>query len=581
VSQLLDDFSNIAKEYQNKVGINSMKLYINEATKIPLLSTSDEKKLTTEIAQQQRTWRAEILQSPLIQRKLYDALYQVCYKDEKIFHVSKNARNKHQSKLDLQNEGSLVMSRMKENLAAIAPLLDEQSILIRELANEKRSGREVEMTSALRDITRRIQILLEKEPVKDDWFYADSFNGIDSVDTELQYVKETMENASSSTAQGDAIEFAGETLECLTERMERVSPLYSAWQKNKQYLASANLRLVISIARKYRYAGLFLDLIEEGNASLLKCIDQFDVGRGNKFSTFATWWIRQGILRALSSQTRTVRIPQHKVQLQKAIVDFSKKFGNRNSRKPTHQEIADGLKISISNVESMLLRSGARSLDAPIGDIQAFSLSSILEDNRNQTPEQSGMSAGLRDGLLKALERLPERDRKILSLRYGLSCQEVPDKDGLPIVHLEVEEEQYGVDHSLEEVGAIFSLSRERIRQLEVIALKKLRDEIPEIEQYSLDIAELENYMATHKPKKPEKESEDRRHDIDICQVFEVRTSNLLRKHSVTTIGDLVKLSREDVCSWENSDSRAINQINKTLEKLGLGQLHSDEDITD
>lgn len=582
VAKLLDDFSKIAKQYRHKGRINPITLYIEEATKTPLLSTPEEIKLTKEIEKQRNLWRAEILQSPLMQRRLYDAMHHACYTDEKILRLSRDARNKHQAKSDLQNEVTLVMHRMKENLSAMAPLLDQQSALIHKLSEEQREGNNVEMPDELKDVTRQIQVLLEKDPVKDEWFYADTINGKKSLNAELQDLKKRMEKNSSTYAKADAIEYAGETLQSLTDRMEQSSAVHSSWQKNKQYLASANLRLVISIAKKYRNKGLsFLDLIQEGNAGLMKSIDKYEVKRGNKFSTYATWWIRQCVTRALSDQTRTVRIPVHQVELRSSIFNFSNTFAHKNNRIPTHQEIADGLKISLFDVESILLRSGARSLDTPLGDSEAFSLNSILEDNRNQTPEQSGMSAGLRDGLLKALERLPERDRKILSLRYGLSCKEVPDKDGLPIVHLEVEEDQYRVDHTLEEVGAMFGLTRERIRQLEVKALIKLKDEIPEVEQFTLTTQELEEYMLTHVPKMPEKESEDRRHDIDIRQVFNVRTINLLQKNNINKIGDLVNLSRSYICSLENSGSNTADQIDKVLKELGLDTLHGKKDDTD
>jgi RNA polymerase primary sigma factor len=242
----------------------------------------------------------------------------------------------------------------------------------------------------------------------------------------------------------------------LRKRVLYLKGIYALYQEAKRGLSEGNLRLVVSIAKKYRNRGLsFLDLIQEGNAGLMRAVDKFEYRRGFKFCTYATWWIRQAITRAVADQSRTIRIPVHMVETMSRVRNVSRNLLQKLGREPTIEETASGSETCVDEARRVLAMSRYPiSLDRPVGNSEDSHFGDLLPDGTARSPASGAAHGMLRNRIAKVLKTLSYREREIIKLRYGLGD---------------------GYSYTLEEVGHIFKVTRERIRQIEAKAVRKLQ----------------------------------------------------------------------------------------------------------
>jgi RNA polymerase primary sigma factor len=450
-----------------KLHSDPIRLYLSQMSVIPLLSREQEISLAKKVEVTRRRFRRAVLGCDFALRTTVDALNKV---HEGVLPFDRTIKVSLTECLTKEQ----IMARMPHNLPTIQRLLVEQRVDFRRMlrtslpADQKRAARLrflrrrrklLALVEELSLRTRRVQPLVRQ--------LKDMAGRMRCLQTRLR--EDRANPAAGVLTRGQRIHMRKELRELMLKtqesptslrgRCEMIERRYHDYEIVKRQLSSGNLRLVVSIAKKYRNRGLsFLDLIQEGNTGLMRAVDKYEYRRGFKFSTYATWWIRQAITRAIADQARTIRIPVHMIDVLSKLRNAAKRLQQELGREPTAEETAAESGIGIEETRRVLdIGRHPVSLDRPVGETEDSSFGEFLEDRGSPSPTTSAGHGLLRDKVEALLKTLTYREREIIRLRYGLGD---------------------GYTYTLEEVGRIFRVTRERVRQIEAKAVQKLQNPV-------------------------------------------------------------------------------------------------------
>ncbi|MBI1309715.1 RNA polymerase sigma factor RpoD [bacterium] len=438
-----------------------IRMYLTQMGEIPLLTREEEISLAKMIEVTRKRFRRELLDCEYAMKSTLDVLTQVYRTDLPFDRTIKVSVTEGLEKTQ-------ILARMPHNLRTIEQLrqqyLDDAQALVLDtsLPVEAKRNREAE----LRRRRRKVVLLVEELSIRTQRLQP-VMKRLDQISERMTELERRLtrlrtarnaddEKATLQNELKDLMLMTLDTPSSLRERMRRIKARFKEYEEAMQALSGGNLRLVVSIAKKYRNRGLsFLDLIQEGNSGLMRAVDKYEYRRGYKFSTYATWWIRQAITRAIADQARTIRIPVHMIETMSALRRVTKDLLQELGREPTTEEIAEAADISVDDAKRVLSMGRTPvSLDRPVGEGDDSFFGDFIEDAGTDSPVSSATQEMLKDKIDVVLKTLTYREREIIKLRYGLGD---------------------GYTYTLEEVGRIFKVTRERVRQIEAKAVRKLQ----------------------------------------------------------------------------------------------------------
>lgn len=443
-----------------KLSDDPIRMYLSQMAEIPLLSREEEIALAKTIEVTRKRFRRTVLGCHYAMQAAMQTLSRVHCGDLPFDRTIKVSLTERLTK-------EQILARMPHNLRTLTHLIEENKrdfgLLVRKSAPDdvraatrkrflRRRRKCLQLVEEMSLRTRRVQPLMRQLEE-----FADRMATIREQLCALPDSPQAKDQRANLRRElRDLMQLTQESPRSLRKRCDAFRTQFDAYEQVKRQLSSGNLRLVVSIAKKYRNRGLsFLDLIQEGNTGLMRAVDKYEYRRGFKFSTYATWWIRQAITRAIADQARTIRIPVHMIDVLSKLRNIQKRLLQEYRREPTTEEVAVRAGLTIDEVRRVLdIGRHPVSLDRPVGDGDDCSFGEFVEDTTSDNPVRSANNGILREKIDNLLKTLTYREREIIRLRYGLGD---------------------GYTYTLEEVGRIFKVTRERVRQIEAKAVRKLQ----------------------------------------------------------------------------------------------------------
>jgi RNA polymerase primary sigma factor len=455
----------LPEDERGRMDSDPIRMYLSQMAEIPLLSREEEISLAKKIEVSRKRFRRTLLGCDMAMRATVETLIKV---HEGVLPFDRTIKVSLTECLTKEQ----ISARMPHNLTTLVALIKQNARDFRALIRKSTTPDE-RAAARKRFIRRRRKLLVLVEEL------SLRTRRVAPLARQLKEVSERMNQVRARLIelQGDETpgsdtqriklrrelrqlcEKTQESPRSLEKRCRSMIRQYCDYEQVKRQLSSGNLRLVVSIAKKYRNRGLsFLDLIQEGNTGLMRAVDKYEYRRGFKFSTYATWWIRQAITRAIADQARTIRIPVHMIDVLSKLRSAAKRLQQELGREPTSEEMAEASGISVEEARRVLhIGRTPVSLDRPVGETEDSTFGEFVEDRGAVTPMSSASRGMLRTKIDALLKTLTYREREIIRLRYGLSD---------------------GYSYTLEEVGRIFRVTRERVRQIEAKAVKKLQNPV-------------------------------------------------------------------------------------------------------
>jgi RNA polymerase primary sigma factor len=448
-----------ADEKSKKID-DPVRMYLTQMGEIPLLTREQEISLAKKIEITRKRFRRQLLESDFALKTCIDILTKV--------HVGELPFDR-TIKVSVTEglEKNQILGRMPHNLKTLEHLRKKAQEDFEKTLATDRTPAEIKAAQHSLNVRRRKMVTLVEELSVRTQRLQPTMRKLDQICrrmNELQRQIDSMKSLKSAKEERSNLQKELRDLELLTletpaslqARMDSIHERFAAYEQAMRDLSGGNLRLVVSIAKKYRNRGLsFLDLIQEGNTGLMRAVDKYEYRRGYKFSTYATWWIRQAITRAIADQARTIRIPVHMIETMSKLRKVSKKLLQEKGREPTLEETAEAAGVSLEETRRVMkISRHPISLDRPVGESEDSYFGDFIEDDATENPVNAATQEMLKDKIESVLKTLTYREREIIKLRYGLGD---------------------GYTYTLEEVGRIFKVTRERVRQIEAKAVRKLQ----------------------------------------------------------------------------------------------------------